>query len=182
MSVCVLFEFLPSFQAEAFFFKEIKTMNTLSAVEFATDTRIHVGIGVRDLERSVAFYSRLFNQEPTKVRPRYAKFEVAEPPVNLTLNEGLPDGVKSSVASHFGIQVKSTEAVTQMAERLQKEGLTPTMETGVTCCYAVQDKAWVNDPDGNEWEVFVVLDADAPEYVKDPADGCCAESACGCNA
>jgi catechol 2,3-dioxygenase-like lactoylglutathione lyase family enzyme len=148
-------------------------MNRQSAVEFATPTRVHVGIGVRDLERSIAFYRHLFAQEPTKLRPRYAKFEVADPPVNLTLNEGRSEDVKSSAASHFGVQVKSTDAVLEMAERLRAAGLAPEMEEATTCCYAVQDKAWVTDPDSNAWEIFVVLDADAPAYKANGATTCC---------
>ena len=125
-------------------------MTAQPIVEFAAETRIHMGIGVRDLEQSIAFYSRLLDQAPTKVRSGYARFEVAEPPVNLTLNEGRPDGVKSSTASHFGIQVKSTDAVRRVADRLRKVGLRLRVETDVTCCYAVQDKVWTTDPDGNE--------------------------------
>lgn len=97
-------------------------MNRQSAVEFATPTRVHVGIGVQDLESSLAFNRCLFAQEPTKLRPHYAKFEVADPPVNLTLNEGRSESAKSSAASHFGIQVKSTDVVQQMAECLRTAG------------------------------------------------------------
>jgi catechol 2,3-dioxygenase-like lactoylglutathione lyase family enzyme len=82
-----------------------------SAVQFETDSRIHMGLAVQNLERSVAFYRTLFGQQPTKTRPRYAKFEVAEPPVNLALNEvGGATGPNNPVA-HFGIQVKTSAAV-----------------------------------------------------------------------
>jgi catechol 2,3-dioxygenase-like lactoylglutathione lyase family enzyme len=148
-------------------------MNPQSAVEFNTPTRIHMGLTVRDLERSIAFYRSLFAQEPTKVRPHYAKFEVTDPPVNLALNEDPEQKILPSRVSHFGIQVKSAEAVAQAAVRLQAAGLKTTLEDSVTCCYAVQDKAWVTDPDGNAWEVFVVLDADAQEYIKNTASSCC---------
>ena len=148
-------------------------MNRQSAVEFATPTRVHIGIGVQNLESSIAFYRRLFAQEPTKLRPHYAKFEVVDPPVNLTLNEGRSETVQSSAASHFGIQVKSTDTVRHLAERLHAAGLEPTMEEATTCCYAVQDKAWVTDPDDNAWEIFVVLDADAPAYKQDGSSTCC---------
>src|SRR5215207_9431523 len=97
-------------------------MKNESAVQFETESRIHMGIAVKNLERSVAFYRTLFGQEPTKTRPRYAKFEVAEPPVNLALNEvGGDTGPNNSVA-HFGIQVKSTAAVGKVAERLREAG------------------------------------------------------------
>ena len=141
-------------------------MNGQSAVEFATPTRVHIGLSVRDTERSATFYQHLFAQEPTKVRPGYAKFEVADPPVNLTLNADTERQTRPGPSAHFGVQVKSTETVARIAARLRAAGLSPHLEDAVSCCYAVQDKAWVTDPDGNAWEVFVVLDADAPDYTR----------------
>ena len=141
-------------------------MNGQSAVEFATPTRVHIGLSVRDTERSATFYQHLFAQEPTKVRPGYAKFEVADPPVNLTLNADAERQTRPGPSAHFGVQVKSTETVARIAARLRAAGLSPHLEDAVSCCYAVQDKAWVTDPDGNAWEVFVVLDADAPDYTR----------------
>ena len=144
------------------------------AVQFATDSRIHMGMGVQNLERSVAFYSTLFGRGPTKTRPRYARFEVAEPPVNLALNEvGGATGPNNPVA-HFGIQVKSTEAVHRVAARLEGAGLETAVEDHVTCCYAVQDKVWAADPDGNKWEVYVVLDNDAAHHHSSQS-ACCAD-------
>jgi catechol 2,3-dioxygenase-like lactoylglutathione lyase family enzyme len=146
-------------------------MKTESAVEFATDSRIHMGLAVKDIERSVAFYRTLLGQAPTKTRPRYAKFEVAEPPVNLALNEvGGATGPTNAV-SHFGIQVKSTEAVDAMARRLREAGLPTSVEENVTCCYAVQSKVWASDPDGNKWEVYVVLDNEGATHHTSTA--CC---------
>ena len=141
-------------------------MNGQSAVEFATPTRVHIGLSVRDTERSITFYRHLFAREPTKVRPGYAKFEVADPPVNLTLNADAERQTRPGPSAHFGVQVKSTETVARIAARLQATGLNPRLEDAVSCCYAVQDKAWVTDPDGNAWEIFVVLDADAPDYTR----------------
>lgn len=141
-------------------------MNGQSAVEFATPTRVHIGLSVRDTERSATFYRHLFAQEPIKVRPGYAKFEVADPPVNLTLNADAERQTRPGPSAHFGVQVKSTETVARIATRLQATGLNPRLEDAVSCCYAVQDKAWVTDPDGNAWEIFVVLDADAPDYTR----------------
>ena len=146
-------------------------MNHESAVEFGTNSRIHMGLAVKNLERSVAFYRTLFGQEPTKTRPRYAKFEVAEPPVNLALNEvGGATGPNNPVA-HFGVQVKSTEAVNAVADRLRDAGLETAVEDNVTCCYAVQNKVWATDPDGNKWEVYVVLDNDGARHQS--ASACC---------
>ena len=147
-----------------------------SAVEFATNNRVHVAINVSNVEQSLPFYRTLFAQEPTKLRPGYAKFEVAEPPVNFTLNENAqfqPGGT----LSHFGIQVKSTGEVTAAKERFIQSGLATFDEENVTCCYAVQDKVWLTDPDGNQWETFVVLDADAPVHSISQ-DG---ESSCACS-
>lgn len=146
-------------------------MKNESAVQFETESRIHMGLAVQNLERSVAFYSTLFGQGPTKARPHYAKFEVATPPVNLALNEvGGATGPNNPVA-HFGIQVKSTEAVREVAKRFQAAGLETVAEDNVTCCYAVQNKAWATDPDGNKWEVYVVLDNNPTQHQAPSA--CC---------
>ncbi len=161
-------------------------MTTESAVQFETNCRIHMGVAVKNLERSVAFYSTLFGHGPTKARPRYAKFEIAEPPVNLALNEvGGATGPNNAVA-HFGIQVKSTGAVGVFADRLTAAGLLASAEENVTCCYAVQNKVWATDPDGNKWEVYVVLDNDAARHRPDQSDcctdrpGCCEDKAACC--
>lgn len=149
-----------------------------SAVQFATNMRVHLSLNTANLERAIKFYSVLFGQEPTKIRPGYAKFEVAEPPVNLTLNEqaSLQAG---GTLSHLGIQVKSTEEVLAAKNRFIASQLATFEEEQVTCCYAVQDKVWVTDPDSNSWEVFVVLEADAPVHsVNRPTEAdaqtCCA--------
>jgi len=130
---------------------------TQSAVEFETATRMHVALPVADLEASVAFYQALLQREPSKVKEGYAKFEVASPPLNLSLNAvteaPVPDAVR-----HFGIQVKSTDEVVAHHGRMRAAGFATMNEEGVTCCFAVQDKVWIVDPDGNRWEVFVVLD------------------------
>lgn len=149
-------------------------MKNESAVQFDTESRIHMGLGVKNLDRSVAFYTTLFGQGPTKTRPRYAKFEVAEPPVNLALNEvGGATGPNNTVA-HFGIQVKSTQAVAIVAERLTKAGMQTAAEDNVTCCHAVQNKVWATDPDGNKWEVYVVLDNDAARHHSSQS-ACCSD-------
>jgi catechol 2,3-dioxygenase-like lactoylglutathione lyase family enzyme len=167
-------------------------MQTESAVQFATDSRIHLGLAVKDLERSVAFYRALLGQEPTKRRPHYAKFEVAEPPLNLALNAVPgPTGPNNPVA-HFGIQVKTTEAVGRFDQRLNQAGHPTRAEENVSCCYAVQNKVWAADPDGNKWEVYVVLDDDGTQHRA--SSECCVDAAqktegqadqtaaCGCSA
>lgn len=156
------------------------TASRNSAVEFATTTRIHVAINVSNVEKALPFYRTLFAQEPTKVRPGYAKFEVVEPPVNFTLNES-PSVQPGGTLSHFGIQVKSTAEVLAAKERFIEAGLATFDEEDVTCCYAVQDKVWVHDHDGNEWEVFVVVEADAPVHSANRVQSdaaCCADGSC----
>lgn len=159
---------------------ETQTQTNNSAVDFTTATRVHVAINVSKVERSLPFYQVLFGQEATKVRPGYVKFEVAEPPLNFTLNENpaLQKDVTGTI-SHFGIQVKSTDEVLKAKNRFIDSGLATFDEENVTCCYAVQDKVWVTDPDGNSWEVFVVLDADAPVHSTNQQGDA---ASCACNA
>lgn len=143
-----------------------------SAVEFETASRVHVGLAVRDLKGSIAFYRLLLGQEPAKERPGYAKFEIAEPPVNLSLNQSAGATRPSNPVTHFGIQVKTTAAVREMADRLKAGAAAVRVEENVTCCYAVQNKVWTVDPDGNKWEVYVVLDDGASSHSPD-GERCC---------
>lgn len=133
--------------------------------------KAHLAINVKDVTRSIDFYQRMLGLEPSKVRTGYAKFDVANPPLNLTLNQVAFDG--KGALSHLGIQVASTDDVNAMKSRWQSQGLVPREEMQTTCCYALQDKAWVNDPDGNEWEVFVVLQDNLSEDVQTAADKTC---------
>lgn len=130
---------------------------THSAVDFETATRMHVALPVADLDASLAFYRALLQAEPTKVKEGYAKLEVASPPLNLSLN-AVAEAPGLDPVRHFGIQVKSTAEVLAHHERMRAGGFTTMNEEGVTCCFAVQDKVWIVDPDGNRWEIFVVLD------------------------
>lgn len=147
-------------------------MNTQSAVNFPGQYRLHVALNVSDLEASKQFYELLLGVAPCKVRPRYAKFEPTDPSVNLTLNEvDSPIAVEGGSA-HFGIQVKSVEAVHAAIEKFRAAGIETITEEATTCCYAVQDKVWAVDPDGHKWEVFVVLEADVKDELYSKA-GCC---------
>ena len=130
----------------------------------------HLAINVRDVEESIAFYQKMFGVEPSKVRTGYAKFDVAEPALNFTLNQ-VPFNGRGAL-SHLGIQVATTDDVYLMKTRWQESGLTPRDEMQTTCCYALQDKAWVNDPDGNEWEVFTVIRDNLPEAKSNDATCC----------
>jgi catechol 2,3-dioxygenase-like lactoylglutathione lyase family enzyme len=116
--------------------------------------RPHLALTVSDVDRSIEFYRALFGIEPSKVRPGYAKFEVREPGLNFTLNEGDRDG-ELGAFNHAGIQVASTDDVLRARARLVEAGLATFDEMDTTCCYAKQDKIWVTAPDGESWEVFV---------------------------
>jgi catechol 2,3-dioxygenase-like lactoylglutathione lyase family enzyme len=129
----------------------------------------HVSLNVSNVDASVAFYEKAFGIAVTKRRPGYAKFDLTEPALNLTMTEAPRTGVN---ASHFGIQVATPDDVLEAKTRFDAVGLPTFIEEDATCCYAVQDKVWIEDPDGNSWEVFVVK-ADAP-VMKAAASSCCA--------
>lgn len=131
--------------------------------------KAHVSLNVSNIERSVAFYEKAFGVAASKRRPGYAKFDLESPSLNLTMSEAPRTGVN---ASHFGIQVAGTEDVLEAKARFEALGLATFSEEDTACCYAVQDKVWVEDPDGNAWEVFVVK-GDAPLMKADPSS-CCA--------
>ena len=137
--------------------------------------KAHLAIHVQDVGASIDFYRKLFGIEPCKVRTGYAKFDVANPPLNFALNEGT--NVEQGGLSHLGIQVESTADVLTVRESWLGRGLLPRDEMKTECCYALQDKAWVRDPDGNEWEVFVVLEDNLPEKSA-AAKSCCAPDCC----
>ena len=123
--------------------------------------KAHLALNVKNIGQSIEFYKKMLGIEPSKVRTGYAKFDVQNPPLNLTLNE-VAFGERGAL-SHLGIQVASTDDVLAMRENWKEAGLFTRDEMQTNCCYAVQDKTWVNDPDGNEWEVFVVLEDNLPE-------------------
>jgi predicted enzyme related to lactoylglutathione lyase len=138
--------------------------------------KAHLAINVRNLERSMVFYQKLFGIAPGKVRRGYAKFDVQNPPLNFTLNEA---PVKEAGAlSHMGIQVASTADVFNVRKKWAEAGLITRDEMQTECCYAKQDKTWVHDPDGNEWEVFVVLEDNLPEKPGEQETACCTPSCC----
>lgn len=125
--------------------------------------KTHVSLNVTNIEKSVAFYQAMFGVTPVKHKVDYAKFDIASPPLNLTL-ELNPDMQPGGALSHLGVQVESTEDVKAAVTRFKEAGLALFEEKDTDCCYALQDKVWVTDPDGNQWEVFVVKVGDtAPE-------------------
>lgn len=148
---------------------ETRQINTLKA---------HLAINVRNVEESLPFYKKMFGIEPSKVRTGYAKFDVQNPPLNFTLNQ-VPFGERGAL-SHLGIQVASTEDVISLRDAWTERGLAPRDEMQTDCCYALQNKAWVQDPDGNEWEVFTVIKDDLPETEASVSgSGICCASAAG---
>lgn len=117
-------------------------------------SRVQLAINVSDLDRAVDFYAKLFGAEPAKRRLGYANFAVANPPLKLVLVEG--EG-KGGTLNHLGVEVFSSDEVAAETTRLARQGLLTRTEDHVACCYAVQDKVWVEDPDGAPWEVYTVL-------------------------
>jgi catechol 2,3-dioxygenase-like lactoylglutathione lyase family enzyme len=141
--------------------------------------KAHVALNVRDVSRSIEFYRKMLGLEPCKSRPGYAKFDVESPPLNLTLNER-PFNERGALF-HLGIQVASTEDVLLMRERWTEAGLKTREEMQVVCGYALQDKSWVADPDGNQWEVFVVHQDNLPTYYGTKAEEHGCQSAASCS-
>lgn len=129
-------------------------------------SRLQLALNVTDIDEAVQFYSKLFGDEPAKRRPGYANFAIADPPLKLVLIEDREHrgrGVGGAL-NHLGVEVETSREVESAAARLRSEGLEPDAQHATTCCYALQDKAWVDDPDGAPWEIYTVL-ADAPPEV-----------------
>lgn len=140
-------------------------------------SRVQLALNVTDIDEAVTFYSKLFATGPAKVRPGYANFAIADPPLKLVLIED-PSREPGSL-NHLGVEVGTTSAVTAAGARLAAEGLATRVEDEVTCCYAVQDKVWVAGPGGEPWEIYtVVADAEmgrAEDRGASATDaGCCA--------
>jgi catechol 2,3-dioxygenase-like lactoylglutathione lyase family enzyme len=129
--------------------------------------KAHLALNVGNVDQSIQFYRKMLGIEPSKVRTGYAKFDVQNPLLNLSLNESSVSGGGGAL-SHLGIQVSSTEDVLAVRQKWNDAGLLTRDEMQTNCCYAVQDKTWVSDPDGNEWEVFVVLQDNLVE-----SNSCC---------
>jgi catechol 2,3-dioxygenase-like lactoylglutathione lyase family enzyme len=133
-------------------------------LEVPMSGRVQLALNVNDLNESVAFYSKLFGTEPAKVRPGYANFAIAEPPLKLILMENPGQG---GSLNHLGVEVADTDAVDVEQTRLAQLGLASTDERDTTCCYAKQNKFWVDGaPNGEQWEIYTVLD-DSPTFWGD---------------
>jgi catechol 2,3-dioxygenase-like lactoylglutathione lyase family enzyme len=119
--------------------------------------KTHISLNVSDVARSTEFYAAFFGQPPHKVRPGYANFDLAQPPLKLALTEKPPQAGVGPL-NHLGLLVAHTAAVHAAKDRLKAAGLASFDEMDTTCCYAKQDKIWVHDPDGIEWEVYALTD------------------------
>src|SRR6266851_6255930 len=134
-------------------------------------SRLQLALNVNDIEESIAFYSKLFGTEPAKVRPGYANFAIAEPPLKLVLLENPGQG---GTLNHLGIEVPDTGTVDAEQARLAGSDLATVDERGTTCCYARQDKFWVQGaPDGESWEIYTVLADSQSFYSEDHDDPSC---------
>lgn len=129
-------------------------------------SRVQLALNVENLDNAIDFYSKLLGTGPAKVREGYANFAVVDPPLKLVLIEG--GGAPGSL-NHLGIEVFSTDEVAAATQRLAAQGLATDVQSETSCCYAVQDKVWVNAPDGEPWEVYTVL-SDAPVMACAPGD------------
>ena len=136
--------------------------------------KTHISLNVSNVEESVEFYKKMFGVEPFKVKTDYAKFDVANPPLNLTMNQIKFE--KGGSLSHLGLQVESTAEVLEMTKRWVENDLVTLEEMQTDCCYAMQDKTWVADPDDNRWEVFFVLGNTEGKDIA--ASMCCAPQPC----
>jgi catechol 2,3-dioxygenase-like lactoylglutathione lyase family enzyme len=118
--------------------------------------RVQLAINVDDLDESIDFYSKLFGAEPAKVKPGYANFAIADPPLKLILMENPGQG---GSLNHLGVEVADTDAVDAEQTRLAGVGLASIDERDTTCCYARQNKFWVEGaPNGERWEIYTVLE------------------------
>ena len=134
-------------------------------------SRLQLALNVDDLEKSVEFYSRLFSAEPAKVRPGYANFAIADPPLKLVLMENPGHG---GSLNHLGVEVEDVDTVDALQTRLAASGLASVEERDTTCCYANQDKFWVEGtPNGEQWEIYTVLADSATFSGSEPNQGCC---------
>lgn len=140
-------------------------------------SRVQLALNVDDLDSAIAFYSKLFGAEPAKVKPGYANFAIAEPPLKLVLLENPGHG---GTLNHLGVEVESSEQVHGEIDRLAGEGMFTEEEMGTTCCFATQDKVWVTGPGGERWEVYTVLEDSETFFGSIPLEaaesgqqGCC---------
>jgi len=136
-------------------------------------SRVQLALNVSNLAEAIDFYSKMFNTTPAKVREGYANFAIADLPLKLVLIE-TPRDVMTEYQhlNHLGVELETTAQVESSIERFEQFGLVDSVEKDTTCCYAVQDKVWMQSPDGAPWEYYTVL-ADAPTYYATTDQKCC---------
>jgi catechol 2,3-dioxygenase-like lactoylglutathione lyase family enzyme len=140
-------------------------------------SRVQLALNVDDLDTAITFYSKLFGAQPVKVKPGYANFAIADPPLKLVLLENPGQG---GTLNHLGVELESSKQVHTEIARLAGEGMFTEEEIGTTCCFATQDKVWVTGPGGERWEVYTVLSDSETffgtipvEAVASAPGGCC---------
>src|SRR5215470_9620033 len=134
-------------------------------------SRVQLALNVNDIDQAISFYSKLFGTEPAKVRPGYANFAIADPPLKLVLLENPGQG---GSLNHLGVEVADTGAVEDQQARLAETGLAPAAAGETTCCYSKQDKFWVQGaPDGESWEIYTVLADSQTFYAEGHGEQCC---------
>lgn len=138
-------------------------------------SRVQLALNVSNVDAAVEFYRKLFATEPAKRKPGYANFAIAEPPLKLVLIE---NAEKAGTFNHLGVEVETTVEVKVASDRLQQTGLVPFEEDKVDCCYALQNKAWVTDPDGAPWEIYTVLEH-TDKSAREVRNGAIACAKCG---
>ncbi len=131
--------------------------------------RPHISLDVTDLEAAVRFYQVIFGVEPTKRYPDYANFRLEYPALHLALVHRPDRDPSPRGDEHFGVEIFDPQTLHTWRERVEAAGVTPRIEQQVTCCYAVGDKFWVQDPDGHEWEFWVRTDEAETLYAPQPA-------------
>jgi catechol 2,3-dioxygenase-like lactoylglutathione lyase family enzyme len=138
-------------------------------------SRVQLALNVADIDEAIDFYSKLFDTEPAKVRTGYANFAIVDPPLKLVLIEDANQ--TPGTLNHLGVEVSTTDAVRSAQARLAAEGMATALEEETSCCYAVQDKVWIDGPGGEPWEIYTVLSgAETPAgQLRSAAPG---ESAC----
>jgi len=139
--------------------------------------RMHVSVYVSDLTKSVDFYNRFFDQDPAKLKPGYAKYVLDNPSLIISFVEN-NERVQANFG-HLGFQVETPEDLNIKLWQLKKENLVSKEEKGTNCCYAKQDKFWVTDPDGIQWEVYYFhedVEFNDPHYELNDTAVCCTPS------
>ena len=144
------------------------------------ETRVHVSLEVSDLKKSIEFYSKLFQRDPTKIRDDYANFRMETPQLHLALVHNPSRSPEIQSNRHYGIELFADEKLDTWLADVSKTGLETRIEQETTCCYAVANKFWARDPDGHEWEFWVrhgeaeSMHSSEPEACGTEESTCCA--------